>query len=135
VEHVRAYLAHPPGRQSEFGWDRDDLEQPAWIDHSVLAHACLLAEELEAAHHLAAGEKVLGWSSSSNPQGLVTAFFLVLLSGRQPPAALPPNLAQLWRWGLSVSIRFWYGGGQQESVLERLEQAYAEQFAQVALSQ
>lgn len=135
VEHVRAYLAHPPGRQSEFEWDRDDLERPAWIDHSVLAHACLLAEELEAAHQLAAGEKVLGWSSSSNPQGLVTAFFLVLLSGRQPSTALSPNLAQLWRWGLSASIRFWYGGGQQESLLERLEQAYAEQFTQVALSQ
>jgi hypothetical protein len=135
VQHVRAYLAHPPSHQTEVEWGQDDLERPAWIDHSVLAHACLLAEELEAAHQLAAGENVLGWSRSGNPQGLVVPFFLVLLSGRQTPGALPSNLAQLWAWGLSSSVGFWIGGGEQESVLERLEQAYAEEFARVSLGE
>ncbi|MEW5959371.1 MAG: hypothetical protein AB1801_16710 [Chloroflexota bacterium] len=134
VQHVRDYLAHPPGRQSEVGWAGDDLEQPARIDPSVLAHACLLAEELEAAHQLAAAENVLGWSRSGNPQGLVMPSCLVLLSGRAPDA-LPSNLAQLWAWGLQASVGFWGGGGQQDPVLKRLEQAYAEQFARLSLSE
>lgn len=133
VQHVRAYLADPPGRQTEVSWDQDDLERPVWIDHSVLAHACLLAEELEAARQLAAGEKVLGWSHSSNPQGLVVPFFLILLSGRQSLVALPPNLAQLWNWGLSASVGFWFSSRQPDSVQARLEQVYAEQFDRVSL--
>jgi hypothetical protein len=91
-------------------------------------------EDFEVAHRLAAGEKMLGWSSSHNPQGLVLPFFLGLLSGRAT-GALPPNLAQLWERGLRSSIGFWAFGGEREAqVFERLERAYTEQFAQVFLS-
>jgi hypothetical protein len=134
AEHVRNYLAHPSGRQGAVWWDGDDLERPAWIGPSVLAHACLLAEEFEAAHQLAAAENVLGWSGGHNPQGLVVSFFLALLSGRVPDA-LPPNLAQLWAWGLQHNVGYWVGGEEREdSVLKRLERAYAEPFAGVSLS-
>jgi hypothetical protein len=134
VQHVGDYLAHPPSRQVEVGWGGDDLESPAWIGASVLAHACLLAEDFEAARQLAANENVLGWSSSDNPQGLILSFFLALLSGRSPEA-LPPNLAQLWKWSLQSSIGFWVGGGEgEDSVQRRLERAYVEQFVKVSLS-
>jgi hypothetical protein len=133
VQHVRDYLAHPSGRQAEIGWAEDNLESPALIGKSVLAHACLLAEDFEAAHQLAAGEKVLGWSSSDNPQGLVVPFFLVLLSGRAP-GALPPNLALLWEWGLQNSVSFWAGREEGETPLrKRLERAYVEPCAKVSL--
>jgi hypothetical protein len=134
ARHVRDYLAHPPGRQEQVEWDVDDLERPAamqsiaWIGESVLAHACLLAGDLEAAYQLAAGEQVLGWSGSSAVQGLVVPFFLALLSGRAP-GALPPNLAQLWQWGLASSV-----GLEQDPVRKRLEQAYAEQPARASWS-
>lgn len=134
VEHIRDYLAHPPGRQAEVGWSGDDLERPARIGQSVLAHACLLADDADAAYHLAARGKVLGWSSSESAQGLVVSACLVLLSGKTP-AALPPNLVQLWQWGLQNSVAPWGEGGEQEgSVLKRLERAYAEQFAQAQWS-
>jgi tetratricopeptide (TPR) repeat protein len=133
IQRVQHYLAHPPAR-SEIGWDVDSLERPVWIDVSVLAHACLLAEDFEAARQLAAGEQVLGWSSSHNPQGLVVPFFLVLLSGKAP-GELSPNLAQLWGWGLLHSIGFWISRSQEEeSELKRLERIYADRFAQVSLS-
>ncbi len=135
AQQVRDYLAHPPNHQHDMGWGGDDLERPAWIGKSVLAHAYLLAGEVETAHQLVAGEKVLGWSSTSNSQGLVVSFCLVLLSGRTPEA-LPSNLAQLWGWGLlQSSAGFWVGGGERETpVLQRLEHAYAEPFAGVSLS-
>jgi hypothetical protein len=135
TQHMREYLARPPHRPEMIGlWGgEDDLERPAWVDQSVLAHACLLAGDFEAAHQLAAGEKVLGWSSSHNPQGLVVPFFLALLSGRSP-GALPPNLAGLWEWGLQSSLGFWVGGWDKENPpLRRLEGAYAEQFAQASV--
>jgi hypothetical protein len=133
AQHVQDYLAHPPRSQGEVWWDMDSLERPAWIDKSVLAHTCLLAEDFEAAHQLAAAEKVLGWSSSNNPQGLIVPFFLVLLS-RKASGALPLNLAQLWAWGLQYSVGFWVGGREgEEPLLKRLGRAYAEQFAKVSL--
>jgi hypothetical protein len=132
VQHVQDYFAHPPSRQGEAWWGMDDLERPAWIDKSVLAHACLLAEKFDAAHQLAADGQVLGWSNSSNPQGLVMSFFMVLLSGRAP-GALPPNLEQLWRWRLDYSTGFW-SGMAKDPVRKRLEQAYAEQLAVASLS-
>ncbi|MDH7485353.1 MAG: hypothetical protein QHJ81_03660 [Anaerolineae bacterium] len=133
VEHLRYCLAHPPSRQVEAWPGEDDLERPVWVGKSVLAHACLLAEDFRAAHQLAIGEKVLGWSSGDNPQGLVVPFFLVLLSGKAP-GALPPNLARLWEWGLQSSIGFWFGGREsEESLLKRLERAYKEQLARVSL--
>lgn len=134
VQHLQDYLAHPPSRQVEIGWGGDDLERPAWITRSVLAHACLLAEDFDSAHQLAARENVLGWSRADNPQGLVVPFFLGLLSG-QSFGALPSNLTQLWQWGLQNSIDFWVGGGEQgDSVLKRLERAYDGLFANAFLS-
>jgi hypothetical protein len=133
VQHVQDYLAHPPARTEVWG-DVDSLERPVWIDKSVLAHACLLAEDFEAARQVAEGEQVLGWSSSRNPQGLLVPFFLVLLSGKVP-GALSPNLAQLWGWGLSNSVGFWMGRSPgKESETERLERIYTEKFGQVSLS-
>jgi hypothetical protein len=91
-------------------------------------------EDFEVAHRLAAGEKMLGWSSSHNPQGLVLPFFPGLLSRRATDALLP-NLAQLWERGLRSSIGFWVFGGEREAlVFERLERVYTEQFARVPLS-
>ncbi|MFQ5593561.1 MAG: hypothetical protein ACE5HA_05380 [Anaerolineae bacterium] len=134
AQHVRDYLAHPSGPHATRRWGEDDLERPAWISRSVLAHAGLLAEDFDAAHQLVAREKVLGWSRADNPQGLVVPFFLGLLSG-QALTALPPNLAQLWQWGLQSSIGSWVGGDDKEdSILKRLERAYAEELANVSLS-
>jgi hypothetical protein len=116
-------------------WGDDGLERPVWIGKSELAHACLLAEDFEAAHHLAAGENVLGWSSSDNPQGLVLSFFLVLLSGKTP-GTLPPNLAQLWAGGLQARVGFWLGGGAgDDQVRQRLERTYTDLFTRASLHQ
>jgi hypothetical protein len=134
VEHIRDYLAHPPARPDEIMRGDDGLERPAWIGPSVLTHACLLANDWDAAHHLAAQGKVLGWSSSESHQGLVVAAFLVLLSGKTL-AAVPSNLAQLWQWGVQYSAAAWsWGYEKEESVRERLARAYAQQFAAAALS-
>jgi hypothetical protein len=146
AQEIRRYLAHPP-RPSDLDlvWDTDDeegssrdsdsVEQPAWIDKSVLAHAYLFAGEWEQAHQLAAREKVLGWSESENPQGLVMPYFLVLLS-RKPARALPRNLARVWQQALENSIGWEYGdeSGQEENrLLKRLERAYGEVISSVDL--
>ena len=126
VQHIRDYLAQSASRQGRsFLWPGDDgLERPAIIDNSVLAHACLLAEEVEAARQLATDENVLGWSSGGNSQSLVVAAFLVLLSGKTTKA-LPPNLAQLWQWSLQSSASFWYSSGT-DTIQARLEPVYAQ---------
>jgi hypothetical protein len=112
----------------------DDLERPAGIGPSVLAHACLLAGDWDAAHHLAAGEKALGWSGSTSHQGLIVAAFLVLLSGKTLET-LPPNLAQVWQWGTQYSVSVWRWGYEREtSVREQLARAYAIRFTTAALS-
>ncbi len=82
-------------------WGGDDLEPPALPSKAAVAHACLLAGDLDAAQTLAAQEQVLGWSSGENTQGLVVPFFLGLSTGRSF-TALPPNLAQLWQAGLQT---------------------------------
>jgi hypothetical protein len=120
--HLQDCLAHPPSSQDMIGLAADDLERAAWPSKAVLAHACLLAGELETAHAQAAREKELGWSSGENTQGLVVPFFLGLLSGRSF-AALTPNLAQLWQWGLQASAGFVTDAGNP--VLQRLQRAYA----------
>ena len=84
----------------------DHLERGVSTNKSLLAHACLLAQEFEAARQLAAAERMLGWSSSTS-RGLVMAFFLALLSG-STPSTLLPNLAQHWQWGLDYSTNRWY---------------------------
>jgi hypothetical protein len=128
VGYLQDRLAHPP----EIAWERDDLERAVPVRKAVLAHACLLAGELETARQIAAAERVLGWSSGDNPQGLVVAFFLVQLSGNAPDG-LSSNLAQFWRLRLEDSIDAWLGS-EQDELQARLGRAYTEQFATVALS-
>jgi hypothetical protein len=130
VQHVRDYRAHPPARKDVGEWDVGDPERAVWVNASVLAHACLLAGDFEGAHQVAAAERVLGWSSGYTAQGLVVSFFLVLLSGN-PPDALPPNLAQIWAWGLLHSVDFWIS--DQGAVRQRLGRAYVEQCAAASL--
>lgn len=138
AQHVSDYLAHPPRHREtmQVEWREDNLEEPEWINTSVLAHAHLLAGDWDAAHQLAACEKTLGWSSGDNTQGLVAPFFLVLLSGKQP-GALPSNLAQLWQGALqtSASFDYWSDSDQEEkNVLKRLECAYAERLTEASLT-
>jgi len=130
TRHMRDYLAHPPDRQA-VAWPREDaIESPAWIDSSVLAHACLLAGDFEAAQQLAAGQQVLGWSSASSAQGLVVAALLALLSG-ETPGTLPTNLAQVWQWGLENSTGYRFSGEAPER--QRLEMAYSERLRSAAV--
>jgi hypothetical protein len=128
AEHIRDYLAHPPSRRDEIVRGDDGLERPAWIDRSVLAHACLLAGDWDAAHRLAAQGEVLGWSSGERHQGLVVGAFLVLLSGKALET-LPPNLMQFWQWRVQYSLTTWGWEDESESpIYKRLERAYAERF-------
>jgi hypothetical protein len=132
AQRVKDYLAHAPRGFME-AWE-DDLERPAWSNKSVLAHAYLLAEDWDAAHQLAADEQVLGWSGSGNAQGLVVSCFLVGMSGKLP-GQLPPNLTQLWQWGLQNSIGFAGGANHAEaSLVKRLESIYVECLSRVPLS-
>ncbi len=134
AQHVKDVLAYPPSpKEITEAFGEDDLEIPAWVDKSLLAHAYLLAEEWDAAHQLAARQEVLGWSSSDNPQGLVVPFFLVLLS-RTSPAALPSNLTDLWQWVLrhGIGFEFW-SEGEETDMLKRLERAHAQVIAEASL--
>jgi len=135
AQHVKDVLAHPPSpKEITEAFGEDDLEVPAWVDKSLLAHAYLLAEEWEAAHQLAVREEVLGWSSSDNAQGLVAPFFLLLLSGKSP-AALPSNLTDLWQWVLQQGIGFdFWREGEETNMLKRLERAYTQVIAQASLT-
>jgi hypothetical protein len=132
VAHVRDRLAHPPVHHIEVGWDADSTRGPVWVGTLVLAHGCLLAGEFDAARRLAEGGHVLGWSTGDNPQGLITSTFLVLLSGHSPDE-LPPNLAQVWQWGLDSGTDSSSSAGAAP-VRERLKGAYAERFATASLS-
>ena len=134
AEHIQGYLVGSASRQAtSYLWPGDDgLERPAAIDKSVLAHSWLLAREVEAAHKLAVGENVLGWSNSGNSQSLVVAAFMVLLSGKTT-GALPPNLSQLWRWSLQSSAGFWYSSST-DTIQAQLEPVYAELLSHKLLS-
>ena len=118
-QRLQEYLAQP--QKSNAAWGGDGLESPALPSKAALAHACLLAGDLDAAHTLAAREQVLGWSNSENTQGLIVPFFLGLASGRSF-ATLPPNLTQLWQAGLQTG---YMTGGAGESVVQRLQRIYA----------
>jgi hypothetical protein len=131
VAYIREYIAHPPDHREGVRLVLDGLERPVRIGKSDHAHACLLASDWAAAHQLAAEGKVLGWSSSESYQGLVVAAFLVLLVGK-PLDALPPNLAQVWEWGVEYSLGWGYEGKDAE--LERLFNTYTAHFAAVGLS-
>jgi hypothetical protein len=131
LQHAQDYSAHPPGRPDEALWIGDDLERPAWVTSPVLAHVCLLAGDWDAAHHLAAQGKALGWSSSESAQGLVVSAYLVLLSGKTP-GTLSPNLERLWQWAMQNSVASWEWEDEQgNSTTKRLERAYAEHLAHV----
>lgn len=123
IEKMRSRRSPP----SFFYPDRDELEQPAEPDDALLAHAQLLAGELEAAHRAVAPKQVLGWSSTSSDQGLVVSFLLVLLSG-SPPETLPPNLAILWLWSLQATVEE-YGAAKEENLSGRAAQIYAQHIA------
>jgi hypothetical protein len=134
AQHVQDILANPPGEGTYVC--ADALERPVWPDKIVLAHACLLAGDWDAAYRLAVPEQVLGWSSSHNTQGLVVACCLVQMSGVLP-GQLPPNLTQLWHWELQNSTGFvsWYSADAGEaSLLVRLQQAYTECLPEVSLT-
>jgi len=129
--HLRDYGMQPPAQPVGAPGFGDGLEGPAWVGPAVLAHAYLLAGDWDAAQRLAAQGQVLGWSSSENAQGLVVAASLVLLAG-PTPGAWPPNLAQVWQWGLQYSVLTW--GAGESTLLQRVERAYAEQLPAVRLS-
>ena len=147
AEHVKAHMGRKPRRREMAGQWCDDQEDDLgtdWVDKSTLAHASLLAGDWQAAHQLAKGEKVLGWSGSDNAQGLVVSFFLALLSrkGGEAPA---PNVSKQWQWALGMagwaaSDREQYDEdeeGPQEEAQDtgekRLEQAYANRMQSISL--
>ena len=138
ANHIQNYLAHPPRSMDLFEpWAEDHLESPAWISRSVLAHACVLAGDLDSAHRLAAHEKVLGWSSSDSVQGFVMPFCLILLSGKALNA-LPSNLKQVWQRALETSVDFsdWRESDKAETnTRKRLERLYAEQIPRIVPSE
>ena len=130
AQHVRDYLAHSRNRSAIMWSGEDNVESPAWIGPEILAHSYLLAGDIDAVHKLAAGQKVLGWSSRSSVQGWVVAFLLALLSG-ETPATLPPNLAAIWRSGLENSTGYRFG--DDATLRQRLEDAHTERLSQTSL--
>lgn len=133
AQYLKAYHTDPPELPGiEEGWMEDKLEMPEWTDESTLAHAYLLAEDWDTAHSLAGAHKELGWSSTSNPQGLVVPFFMVLLAGESPDA-LPANLAQLWGWALERSTGFTLFE-EKSLLLKQLKDAYATHLSKVLLT-
>jgi hypothetical protein len=110
----------------------DDLEAPAWVDRTLLAHARMLCGDWEAARAMAAGADVLGWSSSDNPQGVVVPACLVLLSGRA--TAPPVNLARLWDWALESST-FLSAYDERPEDQKRLKSVYQEVMSRVRLKE
>ena len=134
ASHLTDYLAHPPHREAlSFSDFLDELESPARVDQSELAHACLLTGNWQAVHQRAAKEQPLGWSHSGNLQGLAVPFFLVLLSGKII-GELPASLSRLWRWGLETSIGSWGFNKSESSLIQRLERAYKEEIPSISLS-
>ena len=110
----------------------DDLEAPAWVDRTLLAHARMLCGDWEAARAMAADADVLGWSSSDNPQGVVVPACLVLLSGQA--TAPPANLARLWDWALESST-FLSAYDERPEDQKRLKSVYQEVMSRVRLKE
>lgn len=133
--HVEGYLQRPPARPTAWALGDDDLESPALVDKSTLAHTYLLSGEWEKAYQLAADEKALGWSGSGNPQGLVVAFLLMVLSGKTPGSS-PANLDRIWGNALGFSSMFGDLVQSKEATLtDRLNGAYAELLRNASLPQ
>jgi hypothetical protein len=136
---VKASIAHPPKLEAidfvdEFEQGKIyDAEEAAWPDKSLLAHAYLLAAEWTEAHRLADRQKVLGGSHGDNPQGLVLTFFLVMLSGKRG-AALPFDVAALWKQAQDYSVDVGFGADKDErALLKRLQHVYARGIAEASL--
>ena len=110
----------------------DDLEAPAWVDRTLLAHARMLCGDWEAARAMAADADVLGWSSSDNPQSVVVPACLVLLSGQA--TAPPANLARLWDWALESST-FLSAYDERPEDQKRLKSVYQEVMSRVRLKE
>jgi len=122
-------------RRSDVEFDTagdDDLEDPAWVDRTLLAHARMLCGDWEAARAMAADADVLGWSSSDNPQSVVVPACLVLLSGQA--TALPANLARLWDWALEGST-FLSAYEERPEDQKRLKSVYQEVMSRVRLKE
>ena len=107
----------------------DDLERPARPGAALLAHARLLACDLEAAHQAVAKKRVLGWSSASSDQALLLSFLLILLSG-ESPETLPHNLDDLWAWSLLVTSLGQWGYGKENEEEKRLPKRTAQVYAE-----
>jgi soluble cytochrome b562 len=127
-ERIEKYLAQ---KRPDFWYyqpDEDDAEIYVHVSKSTLAHAYLLSRDWESAQEMSRKEKVLGWSSSNNPQGLTVICFLGLASGARPPD-FPVNLFLLWDDVLEKSL----GHNGHNIVLPRLKSAYEEMFADASL--
>jgi len=129
LRRVQTYK--PPASQPNFSvWNwGDTLETPAAQSTTLLAHACMLAGEWDAAQQLAAPANVLGWTSATSHQALVIAVFLALLFG-ETPATLTDNLAQIWKSGVHRNVGF----STSSALALRFDRAYTAQFAQTQWS-
>jgi hypothetical protein len=110
----------------------DDLDAPAWVDRTLLAHATMLCGDWEAARALAADADVLGWSSSDNPLGVVVPACLVFLSGQA--TAPPANVARVWDWALESSTSLSAYDERPED-RKRLKSVYQEMMSRVRLKE
>lgn len=144
--------AHPRSRRvegtAEDAWLDDDLETPEEPDDYLLAHACLLAGDWEAAQRLVARQKVLGWSYASRGQALVVCASLAYLA-HAAAGEFSPRIARLLR-GAVMAHKLGYpyafrgfGGDEDEDededvespepLLEREERIYRETIAALHL--
>ena len=127
-ERIKKYLAQKRPSQWYYQPDEDGAEIYVHVSKSTLAHSYLLSRDWESARKMSLTERVLGWSSSDNPQGLTVICFLGLASGARPPD-FPVNLFLLWDDVLEKS--FGYNG--HKIILPRLKSAYEEMFANASL--
>lgn len=125
-EYLQEYRNRPRS-PSQTMYYEDPLEQPTWVNQTLLVHAMLLSGDWTSAQQMAAKEPVLGWSSSESIQGMVMAFFLVWVSGT---ATLSGNLARLWQQRLQASE---FDSQTDSPLVKRLKNAYKELFSQISL--
>jgi len=106
VRRLERVLKRPTRRSDEaFGpLEDDDLDDPGWVDSSLVAHALMLGGDWEAARKLAADAPVLEWIVPGNPQSLVAPACLVLVSGNADD--LPPNLTRVWDGALETATSY-----------------------------
>jgi len=127
-ERIKKYLVQKRPSYWYYQPDEDGAEIYVHVSKSTLAHAYLLSKDWESARKMSLTERVLGWSSSDNPQGLTVICFLGLASGTRPPD-FPVNLFLLWDDVLEKSL----GYNGHKIILPRLKSAYEEMFADASL--